>query len=101
MAINHMYTVYEIQLWPDGTLHNIESPGIGHDPEKTEEQNRNEASSEWHRILMYAAISQNLRHSAIIVRDDGLQIATRCYEHISEPEPEPEPEVEPEVIENE
>lgn len=76
-----MYSVIEIQTWSDGTVHEIVVPEKGHDPAKTEEQNRNDAFSEYHRILQYAAISTNLKHGAVILQDDCLQIAAQCYKH--------------------
>ena len=86
----HMYSVIEIQTWADGSVHEIVVPDKGHNPAKTEEQNQNDAFSEYHRILMYAAISANPKHGAMILRNDCLQLAAQCYEHRSEPEQEPE-----------
>ena len=77
----YMYSVIEIQTWPDGTVHEIVVPGKGHDPDKTEEENLNDAHSEYHRILMYAAISANPKHGAVILRNDCLLIAAQCYKH--------------------
>lgn len=77
----YMYSVIEIQTWPDGTVHEIVVPDKGHDPAKTEEQNKNDAFSEYHRILMYAAISANPKHGAMILRNDCLLIAAQCYKH--------------------
>lgn len=79
-----MYVVYELQTWQDGTMHTIEVPDKGHDPAKTDEQNQNEALSEWHNILKYAAISELPCHGAVVLRNDGLQIAAQCYKHVHE-----------------
>lgn len=76
-----MYTVIELQTWVDGTMHEVIVPDKGHDPAKTEEENKNDAFSEYHRILQYAAISTNLLHGAVILRNDCLQIAAQCYKH--------------------
>lgn len=81
----HMYNVIELQTWPDGTFHSIETPDVGHKPDKTDEENLNEALSDYHRILQYAAISQNLVHAAVVLRDDGVQVAGQCFKHGSEP----------------
>ena len=77
----YMYSVIEIQTWADGTVHEIVVPDKGHDPSKTEEENLNDAHSEYHRILQYAAISANPKHGAVILRNDCLQIAAQCYKH--------------------
>ena len=76
-----MYSVIEIQTWSDGTVHEIVVPDKGHDLTKTEEQNRDDAFSEYHRILMYAAISANPKHGAIVLQNDCLLIAAQCYKH--------------------
>ena len=81
----YMYTVIELQTWPDGTLHAIETPDVGHDPNKTDEENLNEALSEYYRILQYAAISKNPVHAAVVMRNDGVQVAGQCFKHEAEP----------------
>lgn len=80
------FTVIELQTWADGSLHEIIVPDKGHDLTKTEEQNRQDAESEWHRVLQYAAISANPVHGAVILRNDGLQIAAQSYKHGGENE---------------
>ena len=66
----YMYSVIELQTWADGSVHEIVVPDKGHDPDKTEKENLNDAHSEYHRILMYAAISANPKHGAVILRND-------------------------------
>lgn len=81
-----MYSVIEIQTWPDGTVHEIVVPNKGHDPAKTEEENWNDAHSEYHRILQYAAISVNPKHGAVILENNCTEIASEYYEHGAGPE---------------
>lgn len=81
-----MYSVIEIQTWADGTVHEIVVPDKGHDPAKTEEENWNDAHSEYHRILQYAAISANPKHGAVILENNCTEIASEYYEHGAGPE---------------
>lgn len=46
--------------------------------------NLNEAESEFHRIMMYAAISTVPRHSALLLDAEGFPIKRDSYAHITE-----------------
>jgi len=72
-----MYYVIETQTNKDGT--GTVTPVIT----KT---NRNEAESEFHRILQYAAISPMYKHGAIVVDEDDYPIMYQCYKHDTEDE---------------
>lgn len=81
----YMYVVIELQTWADGTFHSIVTPDVGHKPDKTDEENLNEALSDYYRILQYAAISNNLVHAAVVLRNDGVQVAGQFFKHGGEP----------------
>lgn len=82
-----MYVTIELQTFADGSLHPLVIPTKGHDPEKSEQENYNDALSEYHNVLKYAAISELPCHGAVVLRFDGLQIAGQCYRHGTEPGP--------------
>lgn len=42
---------------------------------------RDEAESEWHRIMSTAAMSTVDIHSAVILNEEGQIIKTGCYKH--------------------
>lgn len=50
----------------------------------TTKETRNEAESEYHRILQYAALSTIPKHGAIIIDDDCAIHMTGCYTHEQE-----------------
>ncbi len=41
----------------------------------------NEAMSEYHRILSYAAISSIEKHTAVVLTETGAKVTGECYEH--------------------
>lgn len=71
-----MYFVFETQVNEDGI-------GVALVTTKTE---RNEAESEYHRILQYAAISNLPHHGAIVIDEECIPILHKSYDHIEEEE---------------
>ena len=47
---------------------------------------QNQAFSKYHSILSVAAVSAVDCHAAVILREDGLQIAAQAFRHGEEPE---------------
>lgn len=43
----------------------------------------NEAESEYHRILHYAAISSVYKHGAVIITEDDVVIKKESYKHVA------------------
>ena len=66
-----MYIVIEIQTNTDGTVGNF----------VWAYQSENEAFSKYHSVLASAAISSLPVHAAVILRNDGLQIAAQSFKH--------------------
>lgn len=79
-----MYIILEAQTYLDGTVSTIINPYA----------DKNEAESQYHRVLMAAAISDVPLHTCFMLTPDGYCIKSECYKHEPEPEPEPEPEEE-------
>ena len=77
-----MFIVIEIQTYTDGTVGTLVNSYA----------NRNEAESNYHRILQAAAISNLPMHTAFVLTNDGFVVKSECYTHEIEPEPTPEPE---------
>ena len=63
----------------------------------TQKATRNEAESEYHRILSAAATSNVYIHGACILTEDALPIMNKSYTHEPEPEPETEENTEEET----
>lgn len=76
-----MFIVLELQTQADGSVI-IGTP--------IQRETRNEADSDYHRILQYAAISALPEHAAVIIDEAGNRVDGKCYRHPPEPEPEPE-----------
>lgn len=51
-----------------------------------------EASSKYHNVLSYAAVSGLPMHACALLRSDGATLASEYFAVEPEPEPEPEPE---------
>ncbi len=47
----------------------------------TSYENRNEAESKYHQILMSAAINNLPLHTAFMLTDEGYTIKSECYKH--------------------
>lgn len=80
------FVVIEIQKTKDGQIANL----------VTVHETINGAENKYHTILAAAAISGLPSHAAVILEENGNQIAHECYT-TEEPEPEPEPEAENEL----
>ena len=52
----------------------------------TTKQTRNEAESEYHRIMSAAAVSNVETHSCIVFTEEGFTVLDGCYKHPAEPE---------------
>lgn len=76
------YVVVEIQKAQDGTLSLLST--AFNDPEKSDKQNRNEAESQYHDVLHYAAVSDLPLHSATLLHDSGREIEHRSYDNQSQ-----------------
>lgn len=66
-----MYIVIELQTNADGAVGNLVWAYNSQD----------EAFSKYHAVLSSAAISALPVHSAVILRNDGLQIAAQSFKH--------------------
>ena len=66
-----MYIVLEMQTNTDGTVGTLV---YSYD-------NKNEAESKYHEILMYAATSTLPAHTAMLLTSYGQIIKTECYRH--------------------
>lgn len=73
-----MYFVIETQAQTDGTGQAL----------VTTKTDRNEAESEYHRILQFAAISAVPYHGAIIIDEECVPILHKAYDHTEEDEDE-------------
>lgn len=71
-----MYIVIELQTNPNGTLGNLVWAYAS----------QNEAEAKYHSVLSSAAVSSLPVHAAVILRNDGLQIAAQSYTHKQEVE---------------
>ena len=47
----------------------------------TKKQTRNEAESEFHRVLAAAAVSNVETHSCIVFTEEGFTVMSQCYKH--------------------
>ena len=65
------YIVIEIQTGWDGTVGNI----------VTAYDTKNEAESHYHTVLAAAAISTIMKHSAVIMDEEGAVYGSMCYRH--------------------
>lgn len=79
------YYIIEIQQNKAGEYGHIVHYVFDENPE----QARLKAESKYHEILSSAAISETLKHSAIIISDEAFPVMFQCYKHTFE-----EPEVE-------
>ncbi len=68
-----MYIVLEIQTNADGTVSPL-PPII--------KASREEAESDYHRILSFAAVSALPMHSAILMTNEGREILHQAYTHL-------------------
>ena len=66
-----MYFIIETQVDADGVGASI----------VTTTDTRNEAESEYHRILQAAAVSEVAKHGAAVLTDEAVPIMNRCYTH--------------------
>jgi len=66
-----MYIINEIQTTADGTVAIL----------TTQKANRNEAESEYHRVLQYAAISTLPCHAASMMTEEGFPVMHQAYRH--------------------
>ena len=66
-----MYIVLEAQTYNDGNVSTIVSSYA----------NENEAESQYHRVLMSAAISDVPMHTCFMLTSDGYVVKTECYKH--------------------
>lgn len=79
------YYIIEIQQNKAGEYGHIVHYVFDENPE----QARLKAESKYHEILASAAVSETLKHSAIIISDESFPVMNQCYKHTFE-----EPEVE-------
>lgn len=70
-----MYIVLEIQTMVGGTVA-VLTPII--------KASREEAESVYHSILSYAAVSSIPMHAAVIMTNEGIEIARQSYTHLQE-----------------
>ena len=70
-----MFIVLEIQTMADGTV-TVLTPII--------KASRDEAESAYHSILSYAAVSSIPMHAAVIMTNEGIEIARQAYTHQQE-----------------
>lgn len=75
-----MYIVIEIQTNLNGTVGNF----------VWSYENRSNAEEKYHTVLAAAAKSGLPCHAAVMLRNDGLQLAAQAYKVEEEPAPEPE-----------
>ena len=65
------YLVIEIQANWDGAVGNI----------VTSHDTRAEAESKYHSVLAAAAVSGIMKHSAVIMDEEGAVLGSMCYRH--------------------
>lgn len=75
------YAIIEFQTDAEGNIAVVPPTQIKPKPGETEEQTRDRAEGEWHRILSVAATSSVVEHSAIILNERGGLEESKCYEH--------------------
>ena len=66
-----MYFIVEIQGFSNGSFTHL----------VTTAATRNQAESEYHRVLSAAAVSELPMHSAILFTGDGTPLLHQCYTH--------------------
>ena len=66
-----MYIILELQTNADGTVGTL----------ITAYNDKNGAESNYHRVLMAAAISELPMHTAFMLTNDGYVIKSECYKH--------------------
>lgn len=66
-----MYIIFELQSNADGTLGTL----------ITTYTDMDEAESNYHRVLMSAAISKLPMHTCMMLNPDGHVIKSECYRH--------------------
>ncbi len=47
----------------------------------TTKETRNEAESEYHRVMSAAAVSNVATHSCIVFTEEGFEVLNGCYKH--------------------
>ena len=72
------YLVVELQTFESGAM---TSPAYAYDTQL-------EAEAKYHAILSSAAVSKLPTHAAVLLQNDGIVLASKCYTH--EPEGETE-----------
>ena len=77
------YVILEMQNNKDGSV------TFPSDPRQKVYEDKNQAESEYHRILQYAAISSSPLKGCMLLTSEGEVVRAEFYEH---PIPEPEPE---------
>lgn len=82
-----MFVVIEIQKTDDTHVATLVST----------HETRKAAESKYHTILSYAAVSELLMHSAMIMTDEAIPIKYESYNNILEPTLEEPEESEPET----
>lgn len=91
------FYIIEIQQDKNGDYGHIVHYAFDEDPTKA----RLKAEAKYHEILASAAISETLKHSAIIISDESFPVLNQCYKHeFDEPEID-EPEIDESETENE
>lgn len=77
------FYIIEIQQDKNGDYGHIVHYAFDEDPTKA----RLKAEAKYHEILASAAISETLKHSAIIISDESFPVLNQCYKHeFDEPE---------------
>lgn len=71
------YYIIEIQQNKQGEYGHIVHYAFDENPEKA----RLKAESKYHEILASAAVSETLKHSAIIISDESFPVMNQCYKH--------------------
>ena len=71
------FYIIEIIQYPSGEYGHLVHFAWDEDPE----QARLKAESKYYDILSSAAVSDTLKHSAIIISDESLPLLYHCYKH--------------------
>lgn len=66
-----MYIILETQTNKDGTVSTL----------VTSYEDRNQAESKYHQVLMYASTSKLPLHTAFMLTDEGYTVKSECYVH--------------------
>lgn len=89
------YYIIEIQQDANGDYGHLVHFAYDEDPTTA----RLKAEAKYHKILSVAAVSNTMKHSAVILSDESFPVLNQCYKHTvtpQQPEPEPTPDPEPE-----